>query len=128
MPSIGCPARLLPGLGGGPGVELRHGVRVARMAQHEGGHVERRVRLVGVAAAELEQLVGLHARGGEPRLQRGRDEVTREHLVAGRHGRVDREDGVATDATERLAGSEARIGGQRARERARAAGTRSGPR
>ncbi len=102
--------QVLPGLGSSPRVELADGIRSRRVAEHEGRHVEGRVRVVGVAAAELEQLCRLHVRRAEPSVQRPRDELAPEDLVAGGDRRVDREDGVAPHPPKRLAGGEPRLG------------------
>ena len=92
------------------GMEPAHRVRAGRVAQDEGGHVERRARVVGVTAAEVEQLTGLHAGAGEPPLEGIAHQAPLEDLVAGRHGRVNGEDGVAPDPPEGLAGREAGVG------------------
>ncbi len=96
------PGEALPGFRRGAGVELRYGVCGARVAQNEGGHVERRVRRVGVTAAELHDLGGVAAGVPEPAAQGRLDHVALEDLVAGRNGRVNGEDRVGPDATERL--------------------------
>ena len=102
--------KVLPGLGGRPRVELADGIRPRGVAEHEGGHVEGRVRVVGVAATELEQFSRLHVRRAEPLVERARDELAPEDLVAGRHRRVDGEDRVAPHPPKRLAGGEPRLG------------------
>src|SRR5690606_6392486 len=73
----------------------------------EGGHVERGIRVVGVAAAELEQLTRLHARLGEPGAERAAHQVATEDLVAGRDRGVDREHRITAHPPQRLTGGEA---------------------
>ena len=103
--------QLLPCLGGGRAVQLRHRVRVGRVAEHEGGHVERRVRVVGVAATELQQLARLGPSGREPVVERAGHQLAVEHLVAGGDRGVDGEHRIAADAAKGLAGRQAGLGG-----------------
>ena len=90
----------LPGRVGGHGVELADGVRAARQAQRERGHVE----LAGVAVdaeAELEDAARPGRRRHRAAAGDAPDEVGVEALVAGRDRRVDREDAVAPDRRSR---------------------------
>ncbi len=118
----------LPRFGGGLRVQLADRVGVAGVAQDEGGHVERRVWIVGAAAAELQQLLVLHAGDVQPRRQVVRHQPAVERLVARGDRGVDGEHRVPADLLQRLGSGERAVLGHQPRARAPAAGRPSGPR
>ena len=92
----------VPGRVGGHRVELADGVGAVGEAQREGGHVE----LAAVAVhpdAQLQDAIDGHASTVEQRTGDASDQVRVEALVAGRDGRMDREDAVAPDRGPRVA-------------------------
>ena len=87
--------QVTPHGGGNLPVEPAHAVAAGGQADGEGGHVE-----VAVVGAEGQRLLGLAAHLADPGLEIPADELPVERLVAGGHGSVRREHGVALHGGE----------------------------